>query len=116
MAVEVAGVMVTHNGKTMALSEWAFELGLPYATVRMRWTRGQRDPVQLFAPAQYRRNNVTDMPERKVAGILGDLFPEDVVDHLRDIAKQTNLAPVQVVQKIVAQRVKELLATQTQTS
>lgn len=116
MTVEVASVVVAHNGKTMALSEWAFELGIPYATVRMRWTRGHRDPARLFAPAQYRRSNVAHKPGRRVVGILDDLFPEDVVDHLRDIAKQTNLAPVQVVQKIVAQRVKELLATQTQTS
>lgn len=116
MAVEVAGVLVTHNGKTMALSDWAFELGIPYATIRMRWTRGQQDPERLFAPAQYRRSNVTHKPERKVAAILDDLFPADVVERLREIAKQTDLAPVQVMQKIVAQRTKELLTPQPQTN
>ena len=33
---------------TRTLPEWAEYFNLPYATVRMRYTRGHRDPYVLF--------------------------------------------------------------------
>lgn len=36
------------NGFTKTLKEWAEHFNLPYATVRMRYARGHRDPAKLF--------------------------------------------------------------------
>lgn len=105
---EFAGVQVTHNGKTMALSEWAHTLGVPYATVRMRYRRGERDPERLLAEPRYRRP-VATAPKSVTHATLDDWFRPDVVDRLRVISRQTNISPIEVVQKIVAKKVMELV-------
>lgn len=43
-----SGVLVTHNGKTQNLREWASELGIYYTTLNRRYHKGLRG-VHLFA-------------------------------------------------------------------
>lgn len=40
--------LISHGGETKPLHEWAEIFGIPYATVRMRYTRGKRDFHELF--------------------------------------------------------------------
>jgi hypothetical protein len=40
--VTLSGVIVDHDGRSMTLKEWARFLNIPYATLRMRYTRGKR--------------------------------------------------------------------------
>jgi hypothetical protein len=116
MTEEFAGVQVTHNGKTMALSEWAHTLGLPYATVRMRYKRGERDTDRLLATPRFKRSALSPKVPNPTHATLDDLFPAQVVDQLREIARQAGISPIQVVQKIVEKRVKELMTPQQETN
>lgn len=107
---EYASVQVTYNGKTMALSDWAYTLGLPYATVRVRYARGERDPERLLAKPRYRRAAVMQSTPKSVThATLDDWFRSDVVERLRVISRQANISPMEVVQKLVTKKVMELV-------
>lgn len=49
---DISNATVTHNGVTLPLREWAKHFKIPYPTLRMRYTRGKRDPVDLFRPSR----------------------------------------------------------------
>lgn len=104
---DFASVQVTYNGKTMALSEWAHTLGVPYATVRMRYLRGKRDPEALLAQPRFRRTSTE--PKSVSHATLDDWFRSDVVDRLRVLSRQANISPMEIVQKIVTKKVLELV-------
>ena len=38
----LSGEVISHDGHSMTLKEWAKFLQIPYATLRMRYTRGKR--------------------------------------------------------------------------
>lgn len=105
---------ITYNGKTMTLPEWAHELGLPYSTVRMRYTRGETDPVQLFRPLEYRSNLALGKgkhPARLTYEVLYETFPQDVIDNLQKIADAKGITPIEVAIKII-KHYSQVLATQ----
>ena len=114
MRKDIAGVQVTHGGKTMALSEWAREVGIPYATLRMRYTRGETEPAALFRapPFRYRVRSVGDPPPRINLSLLDEMFPPETVAQLHEIARRADLSPLQVVLKIVKKRAAELASIQ----
>ncbi len=43
------------DGTTRPLRDWSHFYGVPFATVRMRWQRGERDPAILFFKPHYRK-------------------------------------------------------------
>lgn len=47
---EISSTEIEHNGTIRTIVEWAELLGVDYATVRMRYTRGKRDFNELFLP------------------------------------------------------------------
>jgi hypothetical protein len=111
MSQSIAGAQIEHNGKTMALSEWAHELGLSYATVRMRYTRGIREPQRLFASTRFYR---AQKPPQQVSAqlpnhtLLDDLFPKDIAAEIRAAAEELGVTPMQVVVQIVTKRIEKL--------
>jgi hypothetical protein len=111
---------ITHRGETKPLAQWADDLGLPYATVRMRASRGVTDPAELFRPPRgYFQKAVptTGKPLRKYdLTLLDDMFPAQTVEQLREIGRQANLSPLQVVQKIVIKKAEELLKDHPKTN
>jgi hypothetical protein len=46
---------------------------------------------------------------------LDDLLTPETAAKVREVAKQTNLAPIQVVQKVVTKRMDELIPDQPKT-
>ena len=50
-------VVLTWEGKTMTLIQWAEHLGWKYGLLASRWKRGLRD-AELFAPPQYERGKL----------------------------------------------------------
>lgn len=99
MANEMAHVRITHNGRTMALSDWAHELGIPYATVRMRYTRGERDPVKLLKSPRYYRT-MNERPEVSLG--------EDLMQQVESVAQRLNTTPAEVVREMVKFGLKKL--------
>ena len=47
---EISSTEIEHNGTNRTIVEWAEILGVDYATVRMRYTRGKRSYEELFSP------------------------------------------------------------------
>jgi len=47
---EISATEIEHNGTKRTMVEWSEILGLDYATVRMRYTRGKRSYQELFLP------------------------------------------------------------------
>jgi hypothetical protein len=48
-------VVLTHNGLTMTLKQWAERLGWKYGLIASRWKKGKRGD-ELFAPPVYTRS------------------------------------------------------------
>ena len=48
-------VVLTHNGLTMTLKQWAEHLGWKYGLIASRWKKGKRGD-ELFAPPVYTRS------------------------------------------------------------
>ena len=44
----IARALVTHDGQTQTLKEWAITLGINYSVIRMRYKRGLRGGDLLF--------------------------------------------------------------------
>ena len=111
MTQSIAGAQIEYNGKTMALSEWAHELGLSYATVRMRYTRGIRDPQRLFAPTRFYRGQKppkqvdAQVPNRT---LIDENFMPDIAKEIYAAAEELGITPVQVVVQIVTKRIEKL--------
>ena len=112
MSNSIAGAQIEHNGKTMALSEWVHELGLPYVTVRMRYTRGVRDPQRLFAPTRFYRGqrppNEQPEPQPPNHTLLDDLFGFDMARRIRAVGEMMSMAPVDVVREMVKHGVEKV--------
>lgn len=49
-------VVLTHNGLTMTLMQWAEHLGWKYGLIASRWKNGLRGD-ELFAPPKHKRDN-----------------------------------------------------------
>lgn len=116
---EIADLPITHEGVTRSLQSWAEVLGVPYVTARMRYKRGHRNFHDLFRKDYSRATTVTVREEadkvvvtHQARTVLDDLFHPDTVARVREIAKQANMAPIQVVQKIVDKKTAELLSDQ----
>ena len=62
--IEIHGTIAHQNisvdGVTRTLKEWSVFYGIPYATVRMRWKRGHRDPHLLFFVPFYKAAPIDD--------------------------------------------------------
>lgn len=120
----IAGVEIEHDGVTRTLQDWARVLNVPYTAVRMRYKRGRRSFNELFS--RVGTDGVTTYAEDTDDGkvvvthqsrtFLDDMFSPEVVRKLREIGKQANMSPVQVMQKLVTKRVNELLPDNQQTS
>ena len=52
----LAHTNITIGDTTRTLKEWAKHHDIPYATVRMRWSRGHRDPKRLFFRPEHRQD------------------------------------------------------------
>jgi hypothetical protein len=120
----IASIEIEHEGVTRTLQEWATVLNVPYTAVRMRYKRGRRSFDELFSHVGLSGvvTHAEDMPDGKVLvthqsrTFLDDLFPPEVVRKLREVGKQANMAPVQVVQKIVTKKLNELVPDQPTTN
>lgn len=51
-------IRVTHDGKTLTLSQWADELGMTYKLLASRWKSGKRDPFVLLSTKRSARNTL----------------------------------------------------------
>lgn len=99
---------ITYNGQTKSLAQWAMDLGVPYPTVRMRYTRGVRDPEVLLSnsrgyvmtgQAGYRLTRITS---RSPDSFLEDWFRPEVLDVLRARAAEAHVGSVQLIMDIVS--------------
>lgn len=113
---EIANVEVTHDNITRTLQDWATVMNVPYPAVRMRFKRGKRTFRELFMPVGSAEVHVRSKQEgdkvvvtHQSRTVIDDLFPPEDATRLRDVAQQAGLSPVQVVQKIVAKRLAELI-------
>ena len=103
----IANVLLTHNGTTKTISEWSVHLGIPYPTIRMRYTRGERESSRLLLPA----NPYTSSPDRKkvgmkdkrrqVATILSNVLAPSSLQRLEELARQQNSSPLQMAVNIL---------------
>ena len=103
----IANVLLTHNGTTKTISEWSVHLGIPYPTIRMRYTRGERESSRLLLPA----NPYTPSPARKkvgmkdkrrqVATILSGVLAPSSLQRLEELARQQNSSPLQMAVNIL---------------
>lgn len=117
---EIAKVIFSKDGETRSLSQWATKLGIPYSVVRMRYKRGKRTFEELLGPKGTRGVRISITPtgtgETRIVHVehtlLDDLFSPPLADKVRELSRQANLAPLQVVVKIVEKRVAELLPPQ----
>jgi hypothetical protein len=71
----IANTPITYRGETYSLASWCRILSLTYTTVRMRYTRGQRDVTKLFAPTPVSKDGWDNPYERqknakKVSAVL----------------------------------------------
>ena len=115
MSREFSMTPVTYRGQTKPLAQWAQDLELPYETLRMRLTRGETDPEKLLRkPRGYWRG--AEAPKKYDMSVLDDMFAPKTVDKLREVARQSGLSPLQVLQKVVAKKLDELLPDSQQTS
>lgn len=119
---DIANILISRDGVTRSLSQWATVLGIPYTVVRMRYKRGKRTFEELLGPKGTQGVRVsidTTEGETRVTQVehtfLDDLLTHEVADQVREIAKQAGMSPVQVVVKIVEKKAAELLAPQPQT-
>jgi hypothetical protein len=120
----IANVEIEHERVTRTLQDWARVLNVPYPAVRMRYKRGRRSFAELFS--QVGLSGVTTYAEDVSDGqvmvthqsrtFLDDIFPPEVVHKLREVGKQANLSPLQVVQKIVSKKIDELIPEQPKTN
>jgi restriction endonuclease Mrr len=114
---DIANAEITHDGVTRTLRDWADMMHIPYATARMRYRRGKRTFSDLFQniPSRHTSMRVREADEKVVVThqartMLDDLLSPDTAEKVREIARQANMSPVQVVQKIVDKKATELLA------
>jgi hypothetical protein len=106
---------ITYQGHTKPLAQWAHDLEIPYETLRMRLSRGETDPDKLLRkPRGYWLGK--DAPKKYDMSVLDDMFAPKTVDKLREIARQSGLSPLQVLQKVVTKKLDELLPDNQQTS
>ena len=120
----IASIEIEHEGVTRTLQEWASVLNVPYTAVRMRYKRGRRSFDELFSHVGLSGvvTHVEDMPDGKVLvthqsrTFLDDMFPPEVVHKLREIGKQANMPPVQVMQRLITKKVNELMPDQPPTN
>ena len=113
---DIANVLISRDGTTRSLSQWATFLGVPYVVARMRYKRGERTLEDLLAPKGKQGTRVSiaqsgDGETRVVQvehTLLDDMFTPKVADQIREVSKQANLAPLQVVVKIVEKKLAEL--------
>ena len=116
MAREFSLTPVTYRGDTKPLAQWANDLQIPYETLRMRLSRGETDPERLLRPSRgYWRDPATPVKKCDLS-VLDDMFPYATVDKLREVARQSGLSPLQVVQKIVTKKLDELVPDQPKTN
>lgn len=120
----IANVEIEYDGVTRTLQDWASVLNVPYPAVRMRYKRGRRLFSELFNHVGLSGvvTHAEELPDGKVLvthqsrTFLDDMFPPEVVHKLREIGKQANMPPVQVVQRLVAKKVNELMPDQPTTN
>lgn len=111
--MRVGSIIMQHNGMEHPIRKWADVLGVPYATVRMRYVRGKRTFEELFM--NYRGQSVVrfDSEHSRVVHqhrtMLDDMFPADTVRGLRILAERVGSTPLAVATKIVTKRVQELV-------
>ncbi len=112
----IANVEIEHDGQSRTLKDWARVLNIPYSSVRMRYKRGRRTFNELFSHvglsgvsvyAEDEGGNVTVVHQSRT--FLDDLLTPETAAKVREVAKQTNLAPIQVVQKVVTKKMDELI-------
>lgn len=112
----IANVEIEHEGQTRTLQDWARVLNVPYSSVRMRYKRGRRTFNDLFSHvglsgvsvyADDEVGNVTVVHQSRT--FLDDLLTPEVAAKAREVAKRANMAPIQVVQKIVTKKLDELI-------
>lgn len=115
---DISGVLISRDGVTRSLAQWATVLGVPYTVVRMRYKRGKRTFEELLGPKGKQGTRINIGPseggETRVVQVehtlLDDLLTPTLADQVRDLARQANMAPLQVVSKIVEKKVNELMA------
>lgn len=115
-----AGTMIQHNGKTLALSEWARELQIPYPVLRMRYRRGVTDPAKLLRPPEFHftggKARVVSVLERapQSVSMLERLLPPDVLESVMRVAEQAGFTPEETVVRLVRKKAAELLALENE--
>jgi hypothetical protein len=110
MSDSMSSTPLTFDGVTLPMSEWATRLGIPYVTVRMRYTRGERDPAKLLRqPRGYLSatgTHVAEQPEHR--SLLSELFGAATTKKLQDLAALTGETPLMIATKIVQKYADEL--------
>jgi len=110
---DLSGLVLEHNGTAMTMKQWAEHLGVPYATVRVRYKRGKRNFSDLF-----RHVGIAGKVDVTTAGkalvqhrtILDDIFKDSTVDDLRELARAMGETPITVMTKIVEKYAADLRA------
>ena len=120
----IADVLISRDGVTRSLSQWATVLGIPYTVVRMRYKRGKRTFEELLSPKGTQGVRVSidtkNTGETRVVQVehtfLDDMLTPDLADKVRQIAKEFDMSPMQVVAEIVEKQASKLLTPQPTTN
>lgn len=112
---DISSVMIERNGVTRSLREWAGVMGVPYPTVRMRYTRGKRNFAELFSTlglhgsVHVSSDNAKQVTvTRQERTFLDDLFDFDLARRIRAVGEEMDMAPVDVVREMVRHGVEKI--------
>jgi hypothetical protein len=103
---EISRVIITHDGKSKTLSEWAKYFNLPYATVRMRYTRGKRTFKELFSEFDLHPATIALRGQKAIKRrptLAEELFSPAVVLMLREQAAARDMSVMQLVIQVVSE-------------
>lgn len=116
----IASVQITRNGETRGLSDWCKLLGLPYRTAYMRYTRGVRDPEELLFVPHHKKDttgawvhyaSITDLKKQRATQTnfaMTNILPEATAAQVRQVAKDMDTTPDQVIITLVEHGLKKL--------
>lgn len=106
---DISHTRITYDGATHTLRDWAKVLGIPYATLRMRYSRGHHAPEVLFRTTRINGLNPeasaikTVKPTSPVGSwsIIDELFSPHAAKMLRKAAEENNMPVVLLLGEMI---------------
>lgn len=117
----VSGALITIDGETRPLKDWCAKLEVPYKTVQMRWTRGERDPDRLFFKPGHKQDStgawlfygsirdVENAQGRQTDFAMKNILPPDVAAAVQKLADEHQMGVQETIVTLVQHSLKEVI-------